>query len=325
VGGLNPGVQLVPNPLEGLHPPVLATTGNLVTGLETDKLQLQNRRQRHTLQEMQLPALMWTRNLGSAILPPAQARPSTYRNKMCPAGIATAHPAGDLLAKWSQLQCPTRTGKPWLKQEMWEAGAWGPHQSSLSPKALAHFTEESIEKVQAGQAKLVMWDDIEDNSPAQLKILPIAAIPHKSKAFCSILDLSFCLQLKHGGFLNSVNKATVKLAPQGALDQLGHALSQIVHAFTKSDDNAKIFMAKWDLKDGFWRMDYQAGKEYNFTYVLPQEVEMPITLVVPTLLQMGWVESLPYFCAATEIARDVASDYCNTPIGCLPCHKFTAM
>jgi hypothetical protein len=76
---------------------------------------------------------------------------------------------------------------------MWEAVAQDPHQSSLSPKALAHFTEENIEKVQAGQAKLVMWDDIKDDPPAQLKILLIAAIPHKSKAFRSILDLSFRL------------------------------------------------------------------------------------------------------------------------------------
>jgi hypothetical protein len=41
VGGLNPGIQLAPNSLEGLHPPVLAATGTLVTGSETDKLRLQ--------------------------------------------------------------------------------------------------------------------------------------------------------------------------------------------------------------------------------------------------------------------------------------------
>jgi hypothetical protein len=166
VGGLNPGVQLAPNPLEGLHPPVLATTSNFVTSSETDKLQLQNKQQRHALQDTQLLTLMWTRYSGSAILPPVQARPSAYCNKMCPGGIAMAHPAGDLLAEWSQLGCPTRMGKPWLKQEMWEAVARGPHQSSLSPEALAHFTEESIEKVQVGQAKLVMWDYIKDDPPA---------------------------------------------------------------------------------------------------------------------------------------------------------------
>jgi len=49
---------------------------------------------------------------------------------------------------------------------------------------------------------------------------------------------------------------------------------------------------------------------------------MPITLVIPTSLQMGWVESPPYFCAAMETARDIAYDYCNTPVGSLPHHKF---
>jgi hypothetical protein len=56
--GVDPGVQLVLNPLEGLHPPVLAATGNLVMGSETDKLWLQNRRQHHALQDTQLPTLM---------------------------------------------------------------------------------------------------------------------------------------------------------------------------------------------------------------------------------------------------------------------------
>jgi hypothetical protein len=77
------------------------------------------------------------------------------------------------------------------------------------------------------------------------------------------------------------------MAPRGALDQLGQALSRIIHAFAEADDNAKIFMAKWDIKDGFWRMDCEEGEEYNFIYVLPQEEGMPITLVVSTSLQVG--------------------------------------
>jgi hypothetical protein len=156
----------------------------------------------------------------------------------------------------------------------------------------------------------------------QLKILPIAAIPHKSKAFRSILDLSFSLRLKNGGVLEWVNESTVKMVPKGALDQLGQSFSRIIHAFAEAEEDAKIFMAKWDIKDGFWCMDCEQGEEYNFAYVLPQEEDMPITLVVPTSLQMGWVESPPYFCAATETARDIASDYWDTPAGSLPHHKF---
>jgi hypothetical protein len=37
---------------------------------------------------------------------------------------------------------------------------------------------------------------------------------------------------------------------------------------------------------------------------------------------MGWVESAPYFCAASEIAQDVAVKYIETKIGSLLAHKF---
>jgi len=110
---------------------------------------------------------------------------------MCPTGRALAHPAAGILAKWVTLGCPTRTEKPWTKEEIWEALACGPHQSSLSPKALAHFANEAVEKVRTRQAHIVLWGDIKDNPPEQLKISLIAAILHKSKAFRSMLDLSF--------------------------------------------------------------------------------------------------------------------------------------
>jgi hypothetical protein len=205
---------------------------------------------------------------------------------------------------------------------MGEAVAQEPHQLSLSPKAIAHFPEECVAKVKAGQAKLILWDDNKDGPPPQLKISPIAVIPHKSRAFHSILDLSFRLWLKHGGFLDSVNNSTVKMAQQGALDQLGHALSRIIHAIANAEDNTNIFMAKRDGKDSFWQMDCEVGKEYNFAYALPQDEGKQITFVVPTSLQMGWAESPPYFYAATETARDITAEYCNTTIGSLPPDKF---
>jgi hypothetical protein len=103
---------------------------------------------------------------------------------------------------------------------------------------------------------------------------------------------------------------------------MGHALSRIIHAFAEADKDAKIFMAKFDIKDGFWRLDCQEGEQWNFAYVLPQKEGEPVRLVVPTSLQMGWVESPPYFCAASETARDVAAKYAEARIGSLEDHKF---
>jgi hypothetical protein len=112
------------------------------------------------------------------------------------------------------------------------------------------------------------------------------------------------------------------MAPAGAINQISECLAQIIHAFAEMDEEAKIFMAKWDIKDRFWRMDCATGEEWNFAYVLPQEDGMPTTLVVPTLLQMGWVKSPPYFCAATETSRDVATEYAETKLNLLTPHKF---
>jgi hypothetical protein len=47
----------------------------------------------------------------------------------------------------------------------------------------------------------------------------------------------------------------IKTAPKGAIDQLGHSLTRIIHAFAETEEDARIFMAKWDIKDKFWRLD----------------------------------------------------------------------
>jgi hypothetical protein len=187
------------------------------------------------------------------------------------------------------------------------------------------LAEEIREKVRTKQARVVEWDAIKDNPPTELKISPITAIPHKLKAYRSILDLSFRLRLKNGIFRDAVSKTTVKTAPGGAIDQIGECLSRIIHAFAEAEEDAKVFMAKWDITDSFWCMDCREGEEWNFAYVLPQPAGQPIRLVVPTSLQMGWVESPPYFCAAMETARDIATDYLEMGIRTRPQHKLNNM
>jgi hypothetical protein len=159
-------------------------------------------------------------------------------------------------------------GHFWLphpnRVEIWEAVEQGPHRSATSLEAIEHFAAEIEEQLRTKQARLIAWDNIKYNPPPQLKISPIAAILHKSKAFRLILDLSFRLRLKYGGILAAVNDTTIESAPKGAIDQLGECLTRIIHAFVEASDDAKIFMAKWDIKDGFWRMDCRDGEEWNF-------------------------------------------------------------
>jgi hypothetical protein len=44
----------------------------------------------------------------------------------------------------------------------------------------------------------VDWNDIKGNPPEQLKISPISMVPHKSRKFRTILDLSFAILLESG-------------------------------------------------------------------------------------------------------------------------------
>ena len=137
-----------------------------------------------------------------------QSNRPLYQNSMCPTGLALEHPAASTLLEYSKYGCPTQTGTDWTKQQIWEAVERGPHVSALLAEALEHFREEAREKVATGQAIIVDWDKIKDNPPQQMKVSPIAAIPHKSKAFRSILDLSFSLRLRDGTTLPSVNDST---------------------------------------------------------------------------------------------------------------------
>ena len=312
----------------GLLPPVL-NDGDVVTGLSKKRLRKENKQRRIQMQSEQEKVQTWRRHRGATELPEDCPKPTErilgdkgYRGQMCPSGLALHHPAAGKLFEYATKGCPALTGKQWSREMIEQAVLRGPHATAMEPSAMEQFQREAEEKSKLGQCKIVDWESIRDNPPSEMKVSPISAVPHKSRAWRAILDLSFSLQLKDGKHIPSVNEATEKTAPRGAVDQIGHTLSRIIHAFAQAEPDAKIFSAKWDIKDGFWRVVGCPGEEWNFCYVLPQPEGMPPKIVVPTSLQMGWLESPGYFCAASETGRDTADRYAETPIGSLPSHKF---
>ena len=119
---------------------------------------------------------------------------------MAPQGLAPTHEAAELLNDWENLGCPTKTGREGTIGEIQAAINRGPHKSALEPDAIANIVEKEVDnKVVKGQVRAVLWDDIKDNHPGQLTgVSSVAAIPHKSRAYRSILDLSFVLRLEDG-------------------------------------------------------------------------------------------------------------------------------
>ena len=253
----------------GLMAPRL-TSGEAVTGMNSGQHQHENRYRWRKTQENQPPASYWTSHEGNEVIPKTTKPPVEHVGGMCPSGLAIDHPAYEKLLEYATGGCPVKTGRDWTREEIHAAVARGPHVSALSTEALEHFAAESAEKVAAGYCRLVKWDDIKANPPSYMKVSPIAAIAHKSKAFRSILDLAFSLKLSPTEWIPSVNENTEKTAPTWACDPMGHVLQRVIHAFAQANEAAKIFEVKWDIKNGFWRMNCRKGEEFNFAYVLPQ-------------------------------------------------------
>jgi hypothetical protein len=241
---------------------------------------------------------------------------------MCPRGLALQHPAAAQLLEYSTNGCPVDSGKPWTLAMLEAAILRGAHPSARDQIASRALHTETLQKVKEGYARLIPWSDLKANLPDALKLSPIAAIPHKSRLFRMILDLSF--GVREGTTVHtSVNEATTdEHAPLHAMGQLGKVLPRLIYALANlPDDASPVLLAKLDIQDGFWRMVVPDTTDYNFAYVLPQlDPADPIMIVVPSSLQMGWKHSPPFFCAASETGRDVAQRLVQQPIGTLPTH-----
>jgi hypothetical protein len=106
---------------------------------------------------------------------------------------------------------------------MGAAAQRGPHVSSLEPVAIAQIQMETWDKEKQGFAKIYKWDEVKQNPPPNLKLSPLAMIPHKSQKYRAILDLSFSLTID-GYNIPSINEATNKCATEEATNQLGSVL-----------------------------------------------------------------------------------------------------
>jgi len=234
----------------------------------------------------------------------------------------TTHPAAPLLNKYANKGCPVDCGPDWSHEHIEAALLRGNHTSTNSKRATQALREEIRTKQANKYARVVKWKDIKHNIPTKLKVSPVAMIPHKSRAFRCILDLSFMLNLK-GKKMPSVNSATAKLAPREGMVQLGQALKRLIAIMAANRSKGKSFrFAKLDIKDGFWHMAVGNKDAWNFCSVLPSENDNididEIEIVVPNALQMGWCESPPFFCAASETARDTIQALLE--MDCLPEH-----
>ena len=127
-----------------------------------------------------------------------------------------------------------------------------------------------------------------------------------------ILDLSYYKLRVNNSKLCSVNNPYNKaLALQHAMYKLGNVMPHIIWQMASAPDNGiPLLFSKIDLKDGYWRMVVNKCNSWNFAYPLqPEHTHDESKLTIPNALQMGWLESLLFFCTAIETARDLVDTY----------------
>ena len=135
------------------------------------------------------------RRLAEEIMGKEGTKRLQVRGLVFPRWRAAEHPAAALLKQYATNGCPVDVGRAWTLEELDAAVEQGPHASALEPDAIDQIQKEAREKESQGFAKVHKWEDLRANlaKHPQLKISPLAMIPHKSRRYRAILDLLFKL------------------------------------------------------------------------------------------------------------------------------------
>ena len=168
--------------LSGLNPQILSTN-NKVIRATINMLRKENRKKRHTCQQEQVPQVYWSTHEGKFKLPADFPPPGKHQDNMCLSGLAVHHPAYETLEKYTTGGCPVKNGQNFTKEEIHATLMRGPNDSDLIEEEIYHFAAEAKEKMAQNQARLVCYESFKGNLPTNMKVSPIAEIPHKSKAF----------------------------------------------------------------------------------------------------------------------------------------------
>jgi hypothetical protein len=104
-----------------------------------------------------------------------------------------------------------------------------------------------------------------------------------------------------------INNETLPLVADGVM-QFGQALPRILrHILLADPAHGPVFMLKIDISDGFYRIDVNPEDIPRLGVVFPTQPGQEPLVALPLVLPMGWKNSPPAFCTATETIADLAN------------------
>jgi hypothetical protein len=193
-----------------------------------------------------------------------------------------------------KLQTP-----PWTTARRDAAVQRGPHKSALEHSSF--LDEEMATMVSRGQWMVLPYSVVRDM--AKLRIAPIGVVPQHDRRPRTIVDYTF----------HRLNAETLPLAPSEAM-QFGRTLQRLLQKIVHADpQHGPVYMCKVDIADGFYRLHLSPEDIPSLGVAFPPAPDGTPLIAFPLTCPMGWVESPPWFSAATETGADLANALLATP------------
>jgi hypothetical protein len=209
------------------------------------------------------------------------------------------HPANNLLVELRTAGAPVSfISAEWSNERILQAIRRGSHKSASE---YLHFVENEMADFIQKLFWVVLPFEAVKHLPG-LRLSPLGVVPQRDRRPRLIVDYTF----------SEVNQDTDKKAPREAM-QFGRALDRVLRAILTADPrHGPVYMLKIDLSDGFYRIPVRPEDVQKLGVAFPTKPGEPYLVAFPCSLPMGWTESPPWFCAATETIVDLANSYCGT-------------
>ena len=205
------------------------------------------------------------------------------------------HPASAFLASLHDHGVPVHFDDPdWTLDQLDKAVSQGCNRSAEVHKEF--IAQEMLEFAQDGFWTILPYSKVRGLPGLRLSPAQIKEERDRKPRFIS----------DHRSW--GVNDHSIQLAPKECM-QFGGALYRLLYKIRHADPaHGPVYMAKFDIKDGFYRLHLRPSHCPRLAIVLPRYEGLPPLIAIPLAITMGWTNSPPTFCTLTETAADVCND-----------------
>jgi Reverse transcriptase (RNA-dependent DNA polymerase). len=216
-----------------------------------------------------------------------------YRKDL--ANLPFDHPAKRLLKHYRDHGVPVKVSTvPWTIEQLDQAIERGAHRSCVVDH-LDFLTEEFVDMIEKGQWTILPCSVVKQLT--NLRLSPPGVVPQRDRRPRWIVDYSFY----------GINQETLPLIADDAM-QFGHTLDRILrHILLADPQHGPVHLLKLDIADGFYRIDLCPDDIPRLGVVFPVPPGTEPLVALPLVLPMGWKNSPPAFCTATETIADLTN------------------